>query len=75
MPAAKYTHNKSATFHGDEYLFIDKMCRHRPDFDYRYVRKLDGFTILFNGDDADANSLLELIKTFKSFRCVWKSWK
>jgi hypothetical protein len=64
-----------ATFSGDEYMFISWMYRERPDFDYKYVRSDDAFTILFDGDDAFANEILAFIREQGYYTLLNKNWR
>jgi len=64
-----------ATFSGDEYMFIEWMYRERPDFDYKYIRQEDAFTILFEGDKAFADEILTFIRNQGYYTLLQKNWK
>jgi hypothetical protein len=75
MPTQTKIGRNQATFSGDEYMFIEWMYRERPDFDYKYIRQEDAFTILFEGDKAFADEILTFIRNKGHYTLLQKNWK
>lgn len=64
-----------ATFSGNEYMFIEWMCKVKPEFEYNYIRLEDSFTILFDGDKDFADGILKFIRNNGHYTLLTKNWR